>query len=330
MLSSSPRKRGGGFTFEVQQFLEHLRGGCEVKAFSGGVVVGVEEGVEALVGEGGEIGLARNKATHAPDGIFDAALLPGRVGIAEERLEVEPVERTMACELGAVVEGDGAAQVRWQRLEDRQEMFGDGFCGLVGRPGGEQDAALALMHGEHRLTVFGEQHQVGFPMTWGLPIGGGRRPFRYGNAAFDEGRGACALPAAEAAFALAARQIVAPAIILGASHLGIDEAVDALVADHVAAGLAGQTASDLFGGPAAGERLEDGATQVGLPFQARARPAPRARLFLGVTRFVTDVTAAIAPHLARDRRWRAIQSCRDLPDRAATGLKSGNLASVVQ
>src|SRR6266702_8413075 len=61
------------------------------------------------------------------------------------------------------------------------------------------------------------------------------------------------------------------------------------------------------------------------PDQRRARV-----LFLGVTRFVTDVTAAIAPHLARDRRWRAIQSCRDLPDRAATGLKSGNLASVVQ
>jgi hypothetical protein len=39
---------------------------------------------------------------------------------------------------------------------------------------------------------------------------------------------------------------------------------------------------------------------------------------------------AVAPHLARDRRWRAIQSCRDLPDRAAIGLKAGNLAAVFQ
>jgi hypothetical protein len=67
-----------------------------------------------------------------------------------------------------------------------------------------------------------------------------------------------------------------------------------------------------------------------LAVEAGARPAPRLRLFLGVTCFVADLASSVAPHLARDRRWRAIQSCRDLPDRAPVGLKSGNLASVFQ
>jgi hypothetical protein len=286
--------------------------------------------VEALIVEGGEISLAGDETAHATDGIFDSALLPGRIRIAEERLEIDPVERTMACELGTVVEGDRAAQMRGQCFEYRQKMVGDGLCGLVGRPGGEQDPGPALMHGEQCLTVLGEQHQVGFPMTWGLPIGGGRRPVGYGNTAFNEACRASAPSAAEAPFALAARQVVAPAIILGACELGVDEAVDAFVADHFAAGLAGEPASDLLGRPSALEPPEDGAAQVGLPFQARARPAPRPRPFLGITWFVADVTAAIALDLASDCRWRAIQSCRDLPDRLPIGLKPGNVTPVFQ
>src|SRR6266852_2976036 len=104
---SSPRKRGGGFTFEVQQFEEGLRWGFEVKAFSRGVVVGTDDGVETLVREGCEVSLARDETAHASDGVFDTALLPGRVGIAEEGLDCEPMQVAMAGEFGAVVEGDG-------------------------------------------------------------------------------------------------------------------------------------------------------------------------------------------------------------------------------
>lgn len=61
------------------------------------------------------------------------------------------------------------------------------------------------------------------------------------------------------------------------------------------------------------------------PFQRRALVCS-----LGIGRLVADLAAAVTLHLPRDRRWRAIQSCRDLPDRAAIGLKAGNLASVFQ
>jgi len=286
--------------------------------------------MEARLAQGREVGLTRNEAAHAANGIFDAALLPRRIGIAEEGLNIDAMEPMMACELGAVVEGDGPAQVRRQHFEERQQLFGDRLCGLIGRPGGKQDAALALMHGEHGLTVFGEQHQVGFPMTCGLAVGHGGRPLSDGNTAFDQACRAAAPAATQAALALAARQIVPPAVVFGAGDLGVDEAVDALVADHGAPGLAGQATGDLLGRPAFGEPLKHCAAQLRFSFEARARPAPRSRLFLGVTGFVTDVTAAIALELARDGRRRAIQSCRDLPDRAANGLNSGNLTPLLQ
>jgi hypothetical protein len=186
------------------------------------------------------------------------------------------------------------------------------------------------MQGEHGLAVLGEQHEVGLPMAGAGAIGGCWRSFGDGNTAFDEACGAAALAAAQAPLALAARQIVAPAVVFGAGDLGVDEAVDAFVADHLVANLAGKPTCDLLGGPALGQTLEDGTAQVGLAVEAGARPAPRLRLFLGVTCFVADLASSVAPHLARDRRWRAIQSCRDLPDRAPVGLKSGNLASVFQ
>src|SRR4051812_12629281 len=40
---SSPRKRGGGFTLEVQHLSKGLSRGAEVKAFARGVVVGGDE-----------------------------------------------------------------------------------------------------------------------------------------------------------------------------------------------------------------------------------------------------------------------------------------------
>jgi hypothetical protein len=42
------RRREGGFTFEVQQLvLECLMRGMEVEAFSGGIFVGMSEGLDA-------------------------------------------------------------------------------------------------------------------------------------------------------------------------------------------------------------------------------------------------------------------------------------------
>jgi len=62
--------------------------------------------VEAGFWQCGEIGLAGDEAPHAADGVFDAALLPGCMGIAEEGRHAEGVEAVVAGELGAIVEGE--------------------------------------------------------------------------------------------------------------------------------------------------------------------------------------------------------------------------------
>src|SRR3990170_7495386 len=93
LFPSSPRKRGGGFTFEVQQLAEEdLSWGLEVQALSGGIVIGSDELVEVLCRDGGEVGFARQGPAHSADGVFDAAFLPGCVRIAEEGFEGEAVE----------------------------------------------------------------------------------------------------------------------------------------------------------------------------------------------------------------------------------------------
>jgi hypothetical protein len=314
----------------VQHFGEGLGRGPEVKAFSRRIVVGADQGVEAPVWKRGEVGLAREEAAHSTDGVLDAALLPGGIGITEERLDGKPMELLMARELGAVVEGDGLPQLWRQAGEEPEEMARDTSGGLVWWPGCEQQSGLPFVDGEDRLAVFGEQHEVGFPVSWGLAVGRRRRPFCHGNTAFYEGRGAAAAATSEAALALAAGQIEAPVVVLGTDDLGVDEAVDAFVADHRLARFASQPTRHLFGGPAACEPPEHGAAQGGVAFQARPRPAPRPRLLLSITGFVRETAATVASHLARDGRWRAIQSCSDLPDRLSFGLKTGNLASVVQ
>jgi len=207
----------------------------------------------------------------------------------------------MAGELGAVVEGDGLTQRRRHGAEQIDEMTSDAVRRLAGEPDRQQEAGLTLMHGQDRLTVFCEHHQVGFPMAAGLAIGGLDRPICHGNTAFNEACRASALAAAAAAFALATGQIPAPAIILGAGKLGINEAVDALVGDHLTAMLDSEPASDLLRRTAACEPLHDGGSQACLALQTRALPAPRPGLLVGVARSVPNMGPMVAPQFPRNR-----------------------------
>jgi hypothetical protein len=60
----------------------------------------------------------------------------------------------MASELGAVVEGDGLAQRLRHDAEQVDEMASDPVCRLAGQPDRQQEARLAFMDGQDRLTVF--------------------------------------------------------------------------------------------------------------------------------------------------------------------------------
>src|ERR1700730_2506361 len=138
-------------------------------------------------------------------------------------------------------------------------------------------------------------------MAGGLAIGGLDRSLCQSNTAVDEACRTAALAAATAPFALLARQIAAPAVVLGAGHLGVDEAIDALVGDHLAPVFAGQAAGDLFWRPAACEPFHHRTAQAGLPFEATARPAPCSCLLIGIGRLVANLNTLVALQLPRDR-----------------------------
>src|ERR1044072_9245418 len=133
---SSPRKRGGGFTFEVQHFGEGFSRGPEVKALAWGGVVGADERVEASNRERSEVGLARQEAAHAADGVLDTALLPRRVGITEVGFDGEPMQRLVAGELGAVVEGYCSAELLRHWGKQSGQTKGDTGVGGRRRGGG--------------------------------------------------------------------------------------------------------------------------------------------------------------------------------------------------
>src|ERR1700738_2921615 len=82
---SCPRKRAGGFTFQVQQVTaENLRRGFVVKTPSRSVIIGTDQREQAMVRESSQVGFSRQPSAHAPDGVFNAAFLPGRMSIAEK------------------------------------------------------------------------------------------------------------------------------------------------------------------------------------------------------------------------------------------------------
>src|ERR1700749_217735 len=113
---------------------QRTRRGSEGKGFVGGGVVGGDEGAKSAVGERSKIGFTGDESTHSSDRVFDAALLPGRVGIAEEGVDRQAAQGEMASELGAIVEGDGLSKWLWHGAKQIDEMASDPVGSLVGQP----------------------------------------------------------------------------------------------------------------------------------------------------------------------------------------------------
>src|ERR1041385_4594244 len=75
----------GGFTFEVQQVTgKDLRRSFVVKALSRSVIISTNQAEQALMGQGSQIRFPRQSSAHASDGIFNPALLPRGMRVAEK------------------------------------------------------------------------------------------------------------------------------------------------------------------------------------------------------------------------------------------------------
>ncbi len=276
------RRLAGGFTFQVQPVCpEDLGGGLVAEALAGGVVGGLDHLPKAVVRQANEVGLAGQRPAQAADGVLDPALLPGGVGVAAAGGEAERLEAVMAGALGAVVEGDGLAPGGRQGRQELGQGGRDGGGGCAGRADGDEEPGVTRVHGEDRLAIGADEHQVGLPVAGGLAVRGGDGSVGQGAAVGDQGGGATAGAPAPAAFGRGAGQGVAPRVVLRAGALGIDEPVDGLVGHDRAAGLAGQPASDLLGGPALGEAGEDAVAQRRIPVEAGTAPAAGVGLLVG-------------------------------------------------
>ena len=315
----------------MQHLQEDLSGGLEVEAFSGCVVVLAGEITDLVLGEGSEVCFSGQGSAQASDGVLDAAFLPGGMGLAEERLDAEGLgEVGVLSELGSVVEGDGLAKFAWQGSKQGLDGGGDG-CGMfAGLAADGEDSGGSLVQGEDGLAVGSEEHEVGFPMSWVGAVGGLIGPQGNGNAAFDVQGWAAAFAAAPAPPGLGSGQVEAPGVVLGSGDLGGDEAVDGFMADEASAVFAFEAAGDLLGRPAFFQAVEDQGLEVGIAQELGASPAPGLGLFGGVARPIAGLAVAVALQLARDARWRAIQSCRDLPDRLPACAALGKLAAFLQ
>jgi len=169
---------------------------------------------------------------------------------------------------------------------------------LGGLSGDGHEPRGSFVGGEQNLAVGREADEIAFPMAGLLAIGGLRGTVVEGDAVLDVQGGTAALAGASAALEFAARQVAAPGEVFGAPDLGVDEAVDALVADRRLAGLALQPAGHRLRRPALGQGVQHRLLQARIAFQPAAAPAPRGGLLAGVRRLVGRCSVAL--QLSRD------------------------------
>ena len=226
-------------------------------------------------------------------------------------------------EFRAVVEGDGAAKIGRQGTEGSLDALGDRGGRLARQALHPHQARGAFVQSENGLTGPCELNRIGLPMPGDGAVD--RGALGDGDSMLDEPGGAAALAAAEAALGFASGQVVAPGVVLRPGDLSVDEPVDRLVADHLTACFQCQPPRNILGGAPPLEQLKNGGLELGLALELAALPAPGVGLLAGVFGQIALHNRAIAFQLPSNARWRAIQSCRDLPERLPGVTTPGNL-----
>ena len=291
-----------------EEVFEYLSGCPVAKDLSRAVVVLSHDDLDSVCWNGLEICGAGQVAAHASDGIFDAALLPGPMWITEVGRQGELLcEAVMAGKFAAIVEGNGGAQRLGQGCEEGDELAGDAICGLVGDPLDDGVAGAALMEDEQGSIGFAEQHEVGFPMAWGLPCGHLGRTLGNGNPMFDQPAKATSRSCEMAATVFMTGQEPIPGRI-GLTSPVVDETIDGLVADDRATLFARQPASDLLGRQSHRKALPDVGRKVrlarqleaGIPSSSSGRQTVRPLAIIGAGPLLGWL--GVAPELAADRR----------------------------
>ena len=203
------------------------------------------------------------------------------------------------------------------------QQAGDGVGGdigmLAGEAGEEDQARVALSEGQEGGAVVAGVHQVPLPMAKGGAVGGGMGALAERDPVGDVGGRAAAAPAPKAALGLGPGQVVPPGVVLLPGHLGVDEPVDALMGDDPSPLVQRETPGHLRRRPARAQTGENLLAQRTVPLQPGAPPTTGVGLLVCVAGLVAQGAGAVALQLPSHRRWRAIHTCCDLPERGALG-----------
>jgi len=113
-----------------------------------------------------KVSFSGQEASDTADGILDAALLPRRMWIAEEGLQVDAfVQAMMLGKLGSVVECQGSAELSGHEGEELGDGIGGRVSAAVVGADDRGEAGSAFVQHQDGLSEAGEQHEVGFPVA---------------------------------------------------------------------------------------------------------------------------------------------------------------------
>src|SRR5438093_9270502 len=159
------------------------------------------------------------------------------------------------------------------------------------------------MTDQYRLTVLSKQHQISFPVTRLAPrMDIGRAPIDSHTSLDAIYQAAAAFASTPTALAFATRQVMSPAIVLGATDLRIDKPIDRFIADDRTSVLSLQSASDLGRRPALSQPLQDLGLKRGLTKQLDSAPAPAFSLLFRIDRLIAHFSATVAFEFPRHGR----------------------------
>ena len=218
----------------------------------------------------------------------------------------------VTSELGAVVEGDGLTQLCGKRLKQSDEMTRDAvscrFARLLRRATGGSCARAR----SGRLGRIWEQHEIGLPMAGrpAIATSAGRsametRPLMKlaGTPPFLPRSRACTWRGASSG----------ATIVLGASDLGVDEAIDALMADRPCGLVCARAGRRSVPATSRGSGDPARAAQHGHRVPGESPSSAGRRLLMRIARLVAD----LRPHCVSSRerlldgeRSRAAAICR--------------------
>ena len=105
--------------------------------------------LDAIQGDEVEVGFAWEGASETSYGVFDAALLPRRVSVAEEGFDAELI---VECELGTVVDGEAFPEVLGDWIEELGEVLFGAGSGSIGWCRDEGVAGLSFVEDEECLA----------------------------------------------------------------------------------------------------------------------------------------------------------------------------------